>query len=120
VMFFAVVALLVVLSTMRIAIFAAKQEIVVKRLVGAELRYIRGPFAVMGAMYGLISAVITMIALYPMTRWVGVYTKTFFGGMDLFNYYLLNALPIFVILLSAGVVIGIISSRVATRKYLNV
>ncbi len=120
VVFFAIVALLIVLSTMRIVIFASKQEIVVKRLVGAELRYVRGPFLIMGGMYGFVSALITMVSLYPMTRWVGVYTKTFFGGMDLFNYYLLNAVPIFVILLSTGVFIGIVSSRVATRRYLNV
>lgn len=119
IIFFAIVALLVVLSTMRIAIFAAKKEIIIKRLVGAERRYVQGPFIVMGGLYGLCAALLTMIMLYPMTRWVGTYTKTFFGGMDIFNYYLLNALPIFVIVLTIGVLIGIISSRIATRKYLN-
>lgn len=120
IIFFAIVALLVVLSTMRIAIFAAKKEIVIKRLVGAERRYTQGPFLVMGTFYGLSAALLTMLMLYPMTRWVGVYTKTFFGGMDVFNYYLLNALPIFIIVLTIGVLIGIISSRIATRKYLKV
>ena len=120
IVFFGVVALLVVLSTMRIAIFSAKREIIIKRLVGAEHRYTRGPFVVMGALYGLSAAVLTMIALYPMTRWVGVYTKTFFGGMDIFNYYIINALPIFVIVLTAGMIIGIVSSYLATRRYLNI
>jgi cell division transport system permease protein len=118
--FFAIVALLVVLSTMRIAIFAAKKEIVIKRLVGAELRYIRGPFVVMGAFYGLCSSILTMVMLYPMTRWVGVYTETFFGGIDIFNYYILNAFQIFIIILSLGMIIGIVSSRIAARKYLAI
>jgi cell division transport system permease protein len=116
--FFAIVALLVILSTMRIAIFAAKKEIVIKRLVGAELRYIRGPFVVMGAFYGLCSSILTMVMLYPMTRWVGVYTETFFGGIDIFNYYILNAFQIFIIILSLGMIIGIVSSRIAAKKYL--
>lgn len=117
--FFAIVALLVILSTLRIAIFAAKKEIVIKRLVGAELRYIRGPFVVMGGFYGLCSSILTMIMLYPMTRWVGNYTQTFFGGIDIFNYYLLNAQPLFIIILSVGMFIGIVSSRIAARKYLQ-
>jgi len=118
--FLGIIALLVVLSTMRIAIFAAKREITIKRLVGAEHRYTRGPFLVMGGLYGLFASVLTMIALYPATRWVGVYTKTFFGGMDIFNYYLINALPIFMVLVSIGMIIGIVSSRIATGKYLRV
>lgn len=118
--FLGIIALLVVLSTMRIAIFAAKKEIRIKRLVGAEHRYTRGPFLVMGGFYGLFAALLTMMALYPMMRWVGIYTKTFFGGMDIFNYYLLNLIPIFIILLSIGMIIGIVSSRIATGKYLRV
>jgi cell division transport system permease protein len=120
VVFFMIVALLVILSTMRIAIFAAKKEIKIKRLVGAEHRYVRGPFLVMGGMYGLVSSLLTMVALYPMTRWVGQYTQSFFGGMDIFSYYTANILQVFIILLTVGMVIGIISSRVATRKYLRV
>ncbi|MCA9351568.1 ABC transporter permease [Patescibacteria group bacterium] len=120
IVFFTIVALLVVVSTMRIAIFAAKREIRIKRLVGAEHRYIRGPFVVMGGLYGLFAAILTMIALYPMTRWVGVYTESFFGGMDVFNFYLTNAFGIFVIVLSAGMVVGMLSSYLGTRKYLNI
>ncbi|MCA9351865.1 ABC transporter permease [Patescibacteria group bacterium] len=120
IIFFGIVALLVVLSTMRIAIFSAKNEIVIKRLVGAEHRYTRGPFVVMGALYGIASALLTMIALYPMTRWVGVYTKTFFGGMDVFNYYLMNAFQIFIVTLTLGIIIGVVSSHIATRKYLKI
>lgn len=120
IVFFGIIALLVVLSTMRIAIFASKKEIMIKRLVGAEHRYTRGPFLVMGGLYGLFAAILTMIALYPMTRWIGVYTKTFFGGMDIFNYYLLNFFSIFFVVLAVGMIIGIVSSRLAVRKYLRV
>lgn len=118
--FLGMIALLVILSTMRIAIFASRKEITIKRLVGAEHRYIRGPFVTMGAMYGLFAAILTMIALYPMTRWIGNYTATFFGGMDIYNYYILNAGSLFLLLLAVGMLIGVVASYVATRKYLRI
>lgn len=117
---FSLITLMVVLSTMRIAIFAAKREIIVKRLVGAEHRYVRGPFITMGVLYGLFGAVLAVVALYPITRWVGNHTETFFGGMNIFEYYTTNLLPLFVILLVVGILLGIVSSRLAVQKYLRI
>lgn len=118
--FFSIVSLLVILSTMRIAIFAAKKQIKIKRLVGAEHRYVRGPFLVMGGVYGFISAILSMLALYPMTKWVGKYTESFFGGMNIFEYYINNLIPVFLFLLTMGIIIGIVSSRLATARYLKI
>lgn len=120
IIFLGMIALLVILSTTRIAIFASRKEITIKRLVGAEHRYIRGPFMVMGVMYGFFAALITMVILYPFTRWVGNYTKTFFGGMDIFNYYITNAGSLFIIILATGIIIGMIASYIAIRKYLRI
>lgn len=119
-LFFVIIAILVVLSTMRIAIFANKKEIHVKRLVGAEHRYIRGPFMVMGLLYGFIAGIITMISLYPITSWLGAYTKTFFGGMDIAQFYQTNLLAIAIIIIGFGILLGIVSSLIAIRKYLRI
>jgi len=118
--FLAVIAILVIMATMRIAIYGSRGEITIKRLVGAEHRYIRGPFLTIGGLYGLFSAILTMIVLYPITSWVGSSTKTFFGGMDIFNFYILNAPQIFLMILGAGIILGILSSSLAIRKHLNV
>lgn len=120
IIFLGMIALLVILSTTRIAIFASRKEITIKRLVGAEHRYIRGPFMVMGVMYGLLASLLTMVVLYPFTRWVGNYTKTFFGGMDVFNYYITNAELLFIVILATGIIIGMIASYIAIRKYLRI
>lgn len=119
-LFFMIIAILVIMSTMRIAIYATKQEIIVKRLVGAEHRYINGPFMVMGALYGLIAGIITMIVLFPISQWVGDYTKTFFGGMNIAHFYKINILQITVILIAFGIIVGVISSIIAVRKYLRI
>jgi cell division transport system permease protein len=118
--FLAVIAVLVIMAMMRIAIYGARGEIKVKRLVGAEHRYIRGPFLMIGGLYGIFSAILTMIILYPITSWIGSSTKTFFGGMDIFNFYVLNAVEIFLMILGAGIILGVLSSWLAIRKHLNV
>lgn len=118
--FFIIIAALMVLTTMRIAIYASKKEIVVKRLVGAEPRYIKGPFMVMGSLYGLLAGIITVLALYPITRWLGEYTKTFFGGIDISLFYVTNVLHISIIVIGFGIVLGVVSSIIAVRKYLRI
>ncbi len=119
-LFFALIVIFVVLSTMRIAIFSSRSEITIKRLVGAEHRYIRGPFIVVGGLYGLFAGIVTIIALYPLTSWVGGYTKTFFGGMDIAQFYTINVLKIGIIVIGTGIILGILSSFIAVKKYLKV
>lgn len=118
--FFAAVAVLVIISTLRIAIFSAKNDIIVKRLVGAEHRYVRGPFLVQGVMYGVISSILTIILLLPITQQIAKYTETFFGGINIAQYYQTNVIQIFVILLAFAVILGIIASAISVKKYLRV
>ena len=116
----ATVAVLVVLNTIRLAIYTARDEISVMKVVGATPRYIRGPFIVNGALYGIFAALITVALFYPLTLWLGPRSAQFFGGLDLFRYYLSHFLQIFVILLSCGVLLGVASSTIAIRRYLKV
>jgi len=117
---FSLIAMLVVFNTIRLAIYTSRDEIAVKRLVGATRAHVRMPFMVGGVMYGVISAIITMIIFYPLTLGLGQATARFFGGPDLFSYYLSNFFEIFFILLLVGVILGVISSSIATRRYLRV
>lgn len=112
-------SVVVTLNTIRMAIYSAREEINVMRLVGAENKYIQGPFMVEGIVSGLFAAVITIIALFPLTLWISKYTVDFFGGLSLVKYYGDNFLQIFIILLLVGIVLGALSSIVAIRKYLS-
>lgn len=111
---------LITFNTTRLAIHTARDEIAVMRLVGASNAYIRGPFVIEGVMYGVIAALITLIAFYPITMWLGPTTESFFGNINLFHYYLNNFGALFLILLSAGVLLGGLSSYIAVRRYLRV
>ena len=112
-------SVVVTLNTIRMAIYSAREEISVMRLVGAENKYIQGPFMIEGIVSGLFAAVITIIALFPLTLWISKYTVDFFGGLSLVKYYGDNFLQIFIILLLVGIVLGALSSIVAIRKYLS-
>ncbi|MBI3633585.1 MAG: ABC transporter permease [Candidatus Vogelbacteria bacterium] len=117
---FVIIVVLVTFNTVRLAIFIAKEEIAVMRLVGASNWYIRGPFIITGIIYGFVGALIAMLILYPTTSWLGQVTENFFGGINVSQYYLQNFFQIFLILLAGGVGLGVVSSFLAVRKYLKV
>lgn len=118
-LFLVAISILITFNTIRLVIYMSRDEISVMRLVGASDRYIRGPFFVAGAIYGFLSAIITLLIFYPVTLWLGGATANFFVGLNIFNYYTENFGEIFLIIVGSGVAIGSISSYLAVRKYLR-
>lgn len=114
------ISIIIAFNTIRLAIYIAREEISVMRLVGASNKYIRGPFIVSGVMYGVVSAVLTLILFYPATYWVSSITRTFFSGFDMWSYYLSQFGIIFAIIIGTGALLGAIGSFLAVRKYLKV
>lgn len=118
--FLVVISILITFNTIRLVIYMSREEISVMRLVGASTGYIRGPFFIAGGIYGLVSAILTLILFYPLTLWLGETTASFFVGLNINKYYLANFSQIFLIIVASGVVIGSFSSFLAVRKYLKV
>jgi cell division transport system permease protein len=115
-----VVAVVITFNTIRLAIYASRDEIAIMRLVGAENAFVRGPFIVEGMMYGVVAAIVSTAVFYPVTLWLRGATEGFYGGVDLFSYYIVNLNNIFLILAGAGIALGALSSWLAVRKYLSV
>lgn len=107
-------------NTLRLAIYSSRDEIQVMRLVGAGKSYIRAPFMVEGVLYGLIAAVITLLLMYPLTWWLGAATANFFGGINVFSYFVAHFALFFFVIAGSGVVLGAIASFLAVRRYLEV
>jgi cell division transport system permease protein len=116
----AAVSIVITFNTIRLSIYISREEISVMRLVGASAFYIRGPFVVVGIIYGLVAAILTILVFYPVTFWLGGATSNFFIGLNVFEYYTANFGQIFLVVVGAGIVIGAISSYLAVRKYLKV
>lgn len=117
---FMLMSVMIVYNTVRLAIFTFRDEISVMKLVGASNFYIRGPFIVESAIYGLIASVITVLLCYPATLWISNKTVSFFEGFNIFTYYKDNVFTLFFILFICGVTVACISSALAVRKYLKV
>ena len=113
-----IISIIITFNTIRLTIFISKEEISVMRLVGASKMRVRGPFMVEGAIYGIIATLITLILFWPITAWLGG-NMTNFLGFDLYHYYIANLFQIFAIVLLSGILLGMISSFLAIRRYLN-
>jgi cell division transport system permease protein len=113
-----IISIIITFNTIRLAIFISKEEIGVMRLVGASKMHVRGPFMIEGMIYGVVATIITLLIFWPATAWLG-YNMTDFLGINMYDYYLSNFFQIFAILLLSGIILGIISSFLAVRRYLK-
>lgn len=114
----ALVAMIVIVSTIRLTVFARRTEIEVMRLVGATAWFIRWPFVVEGALTGAVGACAALLLL------TGVYTWLAWGARGSLPFLPLP-LPEQVALMLAwklllwGVLIGTGGSLLAVRRYLS-
>jgi cell division transport system permease protein len=115
-----VVAILVVYNTIKLTIDGSKDEISTMRIVGASDSFIRGPFIVQGAIYGLVAFIICIllsaIFAYSFSSKLGIILP----GFSILNYFLSNFWIFVLIQLGFGVGLGMISSFIVVRKYLKV
>jgi cell division transport system permease protein len=117
--FLALVAGLVMFNTIRLAIYANREEIGVMRVVGASNSLVRGPFVVEGMLWGLIAALVSLIVFAPVLYFVSPYLNEFIPGLNIFQYFYTHILQLFIYELLFGVVIGGLSSFWAVRRYLK-
>ena len=106
-------------NTVRLAIYTSRDEISVMQLVGATRSYIRMPFMVEAVFYGLFSGLLTLMLYYPLTYWMGAQTERFFGGINVFSYYLAHFPFFFALIVGGGILLGSIASFLATHRYLK-
>jgi len=107
------------MNTVRVAIFASREEIAVMKLVGASHNYTRGPFIAEGMMNGIVAALITTALFYPVTLWFSNFAGNFFGDFNVLSYYLANIVQLLFLLLASGLVVGFLASWLAVRRYLG-
>lgn len=116
---FIFLSIIITFNTIRLAMYISRDEIKVMRLVGATSSYISGPFIVTGILYGIVSSLITLLLLYPITIWAGPITARFFSGINVLEYYKSHFLQFFLIIFFSAILIGAISSFIAVKKYLR-
>ena len=120
---FAFISMLIIFNTIQMAIFNRRDELTIMRLLGASTNFIRGPFIVESIIYGLVSGLLSILIIQAL---FSVSARTFeassLGILDInySNTYFKNHFFIFLGLqLGIGILIGAISSLIATRRYLK-
>ena len=112
-------AILITFNTIRLAIYTAREEISIMRLVGASNMFIRGPFLLQGVMYGFVAGVLALLIWYPIMVWLGPRTEAFFE-FNLFTYFINDFSYIFGVMVGVGIFLGFVSSILAIARYLRV
>jgi len=118
--FLVLVSILIVFNTIRLAVYTSKEEISVMKLVGASDWYVQGPFIVEGALYGLLGGVLTLLLLYPTSLWLSVPSREFLITFDTMEYFVNNFTSLTVMILGIGILLGVASSFLSVRRYLDV
>jgi cell division transport system permease protein len=118
----ALITLLIVLNTIRVSIYTHRDEIKIMKLVGASNGFVRGPFYVAAILWCLLAVALTALLTMPMIAFAQPYLQKFFGStsVDLFGFYNLNFLKIFGAQFVAIVVMSLVTTKVATARYLRV
>jgi cell division transport system permease protein len=91
------------------------------KLVGATNWYIRGPFILVGVFYGIIATVVSILILYPILYFISLRIYQYFDnyGQTMFSYFNSHFLSITGLMITAGILLGTISSIVAMQHYLK-
>ena len=113
------ISLVFINNTIRLAIMARRKEIAIMRLVGASNGFIRGPFLMEGALHAVIGALLASGCLELLRRLALPRLQESLAFLPIGiegNTFLL----IYLILLVAGLIIGLIGSAFAMRRYLKV
>jgi cell division transport system permease protein len=114
------VSVLLTYNTIRLTIFSQKEEIGIARLVGASNWFIRGPFLVQGLMCGILAFVLSFVIVGSCFYFLNSRIDMFFPGLEILGFFRNDLANIVLIELACGLVLGIIPSFIAIRKYLDI
>jgi cell division transport system permease protein len=115
----AIVSLIFINNTIRLAIYARRKEIGIMRLVGASNWFIRTPFLLEGMLQGLLGALLAILTLVVVQAAIlpRLRDALRFLPIDLSAGALAQ---LSFILIASGILIGLLGSALAMRRYLKV
>jgi cell division transport system permease protein len=123
VLVFAAISVLIIFNTIQMAIFNRRDELGIMRLLGASRWYIRGPFLVESLLVGVFSALIAVglcKGIFTVaSETLGASTLGFLDINYSGTFFSENIWLIFGAMVGMGIFIGVISSFIATQRYLR-
>ena len=119
------ISFVVVLNTIRMTIYARKEEVEIMKLVGATNWYIRWPFLLEGAFYGFISIIFSSAIIYSVFVFVAtpyLVNNPFFTDISkgYVDYVALRTPVILLYQFAMSILVGALSSMAALGRYLKI
>ena len=116
-----IVSLIIISNTIKLAMFDRREEIAIMRMVGATNGFIRLPFVVEGFILGLLGAVCSFFlewGLYEAIR--GAIASS--GQLSFLHVVSFSTvvLPVALVCVVTGLLIGVVGSLMSIRKFLKV
>ena len=116
---FALISILIVLATVGLIIYSMEEEIEIMALLGASPAYIRLPFIIQGAVYGVLAALLTGGLLTLAIPIVLPYFRSFFANVPLPDPSPLFQLGLIGVEIIFGTILGSLGSYLAVNRYLK-
>ena len=116
-------ACLLILNTIRMAIFARRREVAVMKLVGASNWFIRVPFMLEGLIQGVIGAAAAITMVWTLRNFFQSWIQGSQSDVQLFKQFLVTGPDVLgtgLLLLLVGMVVGTVGSAVAVSRFLDV
>ena len=115
-----VTSLVLIVNSIRIAMFARRREIEVMKLVGATNWFIRVPFMAEGLVQGILGSAIGIATVAALRAWM-LPTLVSGGGIWTgFHVEVSDLQGTSYVLIAAGALVGIFGSAVAATRFLDV
>ncbi len=122
---FALISIFIISNTIKLTVAARRKEISIMKYVGATDGFIRLPFIIEGMMLGVLGSAFASGILLIAYNYFIRFANNNFGGI----YVLMSGrlapfedtmMLTSLLLLAAGIVVGVIGSRISLRKFLKV
>lgn len=119
---FILISILVVFNTIRLGIYAHREEIGIMKLVGASNAFTRMPFLFEGFMYALFAVIIFWVLFFLLLSWLNPILDSFLNEVNFSvqEFFFNNFFKLFWQQLLALTLINTISAAIAIRKHLKV
>lgn len=116
---FAALTILIAFNFIRVSIYSFREEINIMRLVGASRSFIRGPFVISGLITSVISAIMIFLIFWLIIYFGSPYVNSFVPEIDFYAFFAQNWFKLFAFEFLTGIILVLISTYLATSKYLK-
>jgi len=115
-----IIALLVTLNTIRLSIFAKKEELEIMKLIGGSNFFARGPFIIQGIIVGALGGTLAFLLFFLFAFFASPNTLSWWQELEVIDLINKNLVPLLLIEIGGGAFFGFFSAFVATERYLKI